>query len=67
MSAKVNVSPKNEIMSVVIKSILYLFGMGGNPLSDNTRISVQSDFDAISSEWRNVGMDIQNAMLKYEK
>lgn len=53
-------------MSVVIKSILYLFGMGGNPLSDNSRITVQSDFDAISSDWRNVGMDIHSAMLKFD-
>ena len=48
-------------MRVVINSILYLFGMGNNPLSEHrSRLSNQSDYDAISSDWRNIGMDIYN-------
>lgn len=54
-------------MKVIINSILYLFGMGSNPLSERkARMSNQSDYDAISSDWRNVGMDIFTAIGKYE-
>lgn len=54
-------------MKVVINSILYLFGMGSNPLSEHkSRVPNQSDYDAISSDWRNVGMDIFTAIGKYE-
>ena len=56
------------MVKVVIYSILYLFGLGENPMPKRaSRIKHQSDFDAISSDWHNVGMDIRNAMNNYEQ
>ena len=56
-------------MKVVIKSLLYLFGFGENPLESHTKRHAffESDYDALSSDWHNVGMDIYNAMQKYGK
>lgn len=54
-------------MRIIIRSILYLFGMDKNPLSNRKENTFsQSDYDAISSDWENVGMDIYNAMKEYE-
>lgn len=55
-------------MEVVLNSILYLFGLGKNPLPQQKKISKKSsDFDAIMQDWVNVGKDIQSAMIRYEE
>lgn len=53
-------------MKIIVNSILYLFGFGENPLPKPKAFTSQSDIDAISSDWRNVGMDIRNSMNQYE-
>lgn len=59
---------QSNMVKVVIHSILYLFGFGSNPLPKRARrVKHQSDYDAISSDWYNVGMDIRNAMSSYEQ
>jgi hypothetical protein len=50
-------------MSVMIKTLLYLFGMGDNPME----INIPSDSDSICKDWENVGGDILTAMQKYER
>ena len=50
-------------MRVVIYSILYLLGLGDNPISNHAG----SDYHAIQSDWQKVGHDISVAMQKYEK
>lgn len=50
-------------MSVMIKTLLYLFGMGDNPME----INIPSDSDSIRKDWENVGGDILAAMQKYER
>jgi len=51
------------MMRVAIYSILYLFGLGDNPIS----LQAKSDYKAIQSDWQKVGNDISAAMQKYEK
>ena len=54
-------------MGIVLKSILYLFGFASNPFKVHKRHGFYgSDYEAIGSDWRNVGLDIHNAMQKYE-
>ena len=54
-------------MKTIVKSILYLFGWEGNPLLliDHHKFH-KSDYDAIRSDWENIGLDIYSAMKSYE-
>lgn len=54
-------------MKTVVKSILYLFGWGKNPLLliDHHDFH-KNDYDAIRSDWENIGLDIYAAMKSYE-
>lgn len=60
------IKPKG-IMKTIVKSILYLFGWEGNPLLliDHHKFH-KSDYDAIRSDWENIGLDIYSAMKSYE-
>jgi len=49
-------------MKVVIYSVLYLFGLGDNPIS----IQPRDDYQAMRSDWENIGKDFYNAMQRYE-
>ena len=50
-------------MRVVIYSILYMFGLGDNPITTHK----YSDCQSIQSDWQKVGMDIYKSMQKYEQ
>lgn len=50
-------------MKLFIKTFLYMFGMGDNPMP----ITHNSDIDAIANDWINVGNDIRMALGKYEE
>ena len=51
------------MIRVVVYSILYLFGLGDNPIS----VQSKSDFQSIRSDWEKVGKDISIAMHNYER
>ena len=40
-----------------------MFGLGENPISMHNR----SDYQAIQSDWQNIGNDISVAIQKYER
>ena len=50
-------------METVINSILYLFGLGRNPIS----VQINNDSQSMKSDWYKVGHDIQKAFMKYEE
>ncbi|MBR1519728.1 MAG: hypothetical protein IJ635_00640 [Bacteroidaceae bacterium] len=50
-------------MSTALKSILYYFGIGPNPVV----FEVKDDASAIRSDWEKVGADLRKAMIQYEK
>lgn len=52
---------QENMIRIAVYSILYLFGIGENPISMHSK----SDYQAIQSDWQNVGMDIYNSMQKY--
>ena len=59
-------APRIDILlmvRIVIYSILYLFGIGENPISFHAK----SDYQAIQSDWQKIGMDIQKSMQRYEQ
>ena len=49
----------------IFHSILYFFGLESNPIEKEGHAR-QSDCDAIEFDWCKVGMDIRNAMNRYE-
>ena len=49
-------------MSVFLKTILYIFGMGDNPVP----VQIYDDSESIRKDWQNVGLDILKAVNKYE-
>ena len=49
-------------MSVFFKTILYIFGMGDNPVP----VQIYDDSESIRKDWQNVGLDILKAVNKYE-
>ena len=49
-------------MSVFLKTILYIFGMGDNPVP----VQIDDDSESIRKDWQNVGLDILTAVNKYE-
>lgn len=49
-------------MKIVVYSILYLLGLGDNPIS----VKQRSDYQSIRSDWEKVGQDIYKAMKRYE-
>ena len=49
-------------MSVFLKTILYIFGMGDNPVP----VQIYDDSESIRKDWQNVGLDILTAVHKYE-
>ena len=51
------------MVRVVIYSILYMFGLGDNPIYVHQKSAYQAD----QSDWQKVGMDIYNSMQKYGK
>lgn len=51
-----------SVMKVAIYSILYMFGLGDNPIT----MQHKNDCQSIRSDWQKIGMDIYNAMQKYE-
>ena len=44
-------------MKIVIYSVLYLFGLGDNPIS----VQPRNDCQAIRSDWENIGKDFYKA------
>ena len=52
-----------NMMKVVIYSILYMFGIGENPITTHKH----DDYQSIQSDWEKVGMDIYRATQKYEQ
>lgn len=52
-----------KMMRVVIYSILYMFGLGENPIT----IHKHDDYQAIQSDWQKIGMDIYKSMQRYEQ
>ena len=50
-------------MKVVIYSILYLFGLGENPITIQSR----NEYQAMRSDWENIGKDFCKAIQKYER
>lgn len=48
-------------MKVFLKTFLYMFGMGNNPMP----IEEHTDSEAIKSDWENVGRDIFAAINNY--
>lgn len=53
---------KYSIMKTVVNSILYIFGIGENPISIQM---YDDDFQSIKHDWENVGHDIHKAMTQY--
>lgn len=51
-------------MDIVIRSILYFFGVDKNPIDLPKSLS---DADALRKDWENVGLDIKNAVYHYEQ
>ena len=49
-------------MKIVIYSVLYLFGLGDNPIS----VQPRNDCQAIRSDWENIGKDFYKAIQRYE-
>lgn len=45
-------------MKIVVYSILYMLGLGDNPIS----VQQKSDYQSIRSDWEKVGQDIYKAM-----
>ena len=50
-------------MKVVIYSILYLFGLGENPITIHSR----NDYQVMRSDWENIGKDFHKVMQQYER
>jgi hypothetical protein len=50
-------------MDTMIKGILYFFGLGKNPIEWEPK----DDYQALMSDWENIGRDFQNALANYGK
>lgn len=51
-------------MKVIIESILFLFGLGDNPVPEYEN---KSDAEALSQDWDTVGLDIRKAIENYAR
>ena len=49
------------MMKIVVYSVLYMFGLGDNPIA----IQHKSDYQSIQSDWQNIGGDFYKAIQRY--